>query len=173
MRIRRVMLRRSRYWSSGRAPKPTLADNMSGFDNRLRVEKRDGSSLFVSPARSAVGFGLERLPGRAANTPSASPQGAASGPWSLSVDRWVPRLHQCRCRLPYPMDGARREGSGRAGRFLSTGLGQDLNGSLRSRHLLPPLALLAAANSHGVRNAQGIGAFSQVRTGLNPAVASS
>jgi hypothetical protein len=31
--------RRSRYWSLGRAPKPTLVDNMSGFDNRLRVEK--------------------------------------------------------------------------------------------------------------------------------------
>jgi hypothetical protein len=32
----------------------------------------------------------------------------------LSVDRWVPRLQLCRCRLPYSTDGARRQGSGRA-----------------------------------------------------------
>ena len=165
------MLRLSRYWSLGRAPKPTLADNMSGFDNRLRVEKAR-LVLSVSPARSAVGFGLERTPGRAANTASASPQGAASGPWSLSVDRWVPRLQLCRCRLPNPTDGARREGSGRAGR-LSTSLGQDRNGSLRSRHLLPTLALLAAANPNSVLNAQEIEAFSQVQTVRNRAVASS
>ena len=36
--------------------------------------------LSVTPARLAVGFGLKRTPGRAANTASASPQGAASGP---------------------------------------------------------------------------------------------
>ena len=74
---------------------------------------------------------------------------------------------------PYPTDGARREGSGRAGRFLSTSLGQDRNGSLRSRHLLPTLALLVAANPNSVLNAQEIRAFSQVQTVLNPAVASS
>jgi len=32
----------------------------------------------------------------------------------LSVDRWVPHLQLCRCRLPYSTDGARRQGSGRA-----------------------------------------------------------
>ena len=35
-----------------------------------------------------------------------------------SVDRWVPRLQLCRCRLLCPKDGARREGSGRAGPLL-------------------------------------------------------
>jgi hypothetical protein len=42
------MLRLSRYWSLGRAPKPTLADNMSGFDNRLRVERYGAAMIGYS-----------------------------------------------------------------------------------------------------------------------------
>ena len=47
---------------------------------------------------------------------------------------------------------------------LSTSLRQDRNGSQRSRHLLPTLALLAVANPNSVLNAQEIEAFSQVQT---------
>ena len=54
-----------------------------------------------------------------------------------------------------------------------TSLGQDRNGSLRSRHLLPTLALLAAANPNSGLTAQEIEAFSQVQTVRNPPVASS
>jgi len=56
---------------------------------------------------------------------------------------------------------------------FSTSLGQDRNGSLRSRHLLPTLALWAAANPNSVLNAQKIEASSQVQTVRNPPVASS
>ena len=56
---------------------------------------------------------------------------------------------------------------------FSTSLGQDRNGSLRSRHLLPTSAFLAAANPNSVLNAQEIEAFSQVQTVRNSAVASS
>jgi hypothetical protein len=52
-----------------------------------------------------------------------------------------------------------QDGPGR----LSTSLGQDRNGSLRSRHLLPTLALLAAAIPNSVLNPQEIEAFSQVQ----------
>jgi len=62
-----------------------------------------------------------------------------------------------------------QDGPGR----LSTSLGQDRNGSLRSGHVLPTLALLAAANPNSVLNAQEIEAFSQVQTVHYPAVASS
>jgi len=62
-----------------------------------------------------------------------------------------------------------QDGPGR----LSTSLGQDRNGSLRSGHVLPRLALLAAANPNSVLNAQEIEAFSQVQTVRYPAVASS
>ena len=54
-----------------------------------------------------------------------------------------------------------------------TSLGQDRNGSLQSRHLLPTSALLGAANSNSFLNAQEIEAFSQVQTVRNSDVASS
>jgi hypothetical protein len=73
--------------------------------------------------------------------------------------------------LPNGWGSARRVRTGLA-RF-STSLGQDRNGSLRSRHLLPTLALPAAANPNSVLNAQEIEAFPQVQTVRNPAVASS
>ena len=62
-----------------------------------------------------------------------------------------------------------QDGPGR----LSTSLGRDRNGSLRSGHVFPTLALLAAANPNSVLNAQEIEAFSQVQTVRYPAVASS
>ena len=55
------------------------------------------SSLYA-PTRSAVGFGLERLPGLGRIQPnrlkitSASPQGTVRFQVD-PVDRWVPRLH--------------------------------------------------------------------------------
>ena len=106
---------------------------------------------------------------------TASPQGAASGSWS-HISRWTggsPASIQVvrRCPVHQRMEfGAKgKDGPGR----LSTSLGQDRNGSLRSGHVFPTLALLAAANPNSVLNAQEIVAFPQVQTVRNPAVASS
>ena len=58
--------RRSRYWSLGRAPKPTLVDNMSGFDNRPRVEKARWvlSVCFAREVSCRVRAGEAARPGR-------------------------------------------------------------------------------------------------------------
>src|SRR6478672_2453869 len=48
--------------------------------------------LLCAPTRSAVGFGLERLPGRARH--GFTPRGRKRLlVLCISVDRWVPRLH--------------------------------------------------------------------------------
>src|SRR6476619_2798585 len=48
--------------------------------------------LLCAPTRSAVGFGLERLPGRVGH--GFTPRGRKRLlVLSVSVDRWVPRLH--------------------------------------------------------------------------------
>ena len=73
--------------------------------------------------------------------------------------------------LPNGWSSARRVRTGQAACRLAWV--KTRNGSLRSRHLLPTLALLAAANPNSVLNAKEIEAFSQVQTVLNSAVASS
>ena len=165
------MLRLSRYWSLGRAPKPTLADNMSGFDNRLRVEKRDWSSLF-RPRGQLSGSGWRGRPEGPRIRHRLHPKEPQAAPGPCRWTGGSPASSYVVVVCPTQPMESRREGSGRASR-LSTSLGQDRNGSLRSRHLLPTLALLAAANPNSVLNAQEIEAFSQVQTVRNPAVASS
>src|SRR6476646_4029861 len=93
--------------------------------------------LLCAPTRSAVGFGLERLPGRVGH--GFTPRGRK---WllvlSVSVDWWVPRLHpSCSSLSRAPTDGARRGWARRAKRLRVDGLGLNANGSLWSRHLLP------------------------------------
>jgi hypothetical protein len=167
------MLRRSRYWSLGRAPKPTLADNMSGFDNRLRVEKARWvlSVCFAREVSCRVRAGEAARPGReyaigftpgSRKRPLVLVGGTGGSPASSYVVVVCPNQ-----RMEFGAKG--QDGPGR----LSTSLGQDRNGSLRSGHVLPTLALLAAANPNSVLNAQEIEAFSQVQTVRYPAVASS
>src|SRR5271167_1006169 len=75
--------------------------------------------------RSAVGFGLERLPGQRRGpqnpqkTKPTSPQGVARDSGPITVDRWVPRLHPFMV-VPRPMDGAQR---GRWGRNATGQIG--------------------------------------------------
>src|SRR5262245_35292230 len=52
--------------------------------------------LVNAPARSAVGFGLERSPGRRrlwGRRSRLHPKESRAIPGPYSVDRWVPRLH--------------------------------------------------------------------------------
>jgi hypothetical protein len=83
------------------------------------------SSLYA-PTRSAVGFGLERLPGRRLFSgwkrrrlhpkgPHAAPGSDFGGPVGSPAS-----IHGV-CRCPRPMDGARREGEGRARRWERLG----------------------------------------------------
>src|SRR5919109_4371905 len=72
--------------------------------------------LFLSyaPTRSAVGFGLERSPGRVGH--GFTPRNRKRFQVLIcSVDRWVPRLHpSCSSLFRAPTDGARRGWARRA-----------------------------------------------------------
>src|SRR5271167_5266015 len=83
--------------------------------------------------RSAVGFGLERLPGQRRGpqnpqkTKPTSPQGVARDSGPITVDRWVPRLH--------PL-------------MVSPGLWMEL--SAVGRGGTPPIAWRASADASGL-----------------------
>jgi hypothetical protein len=90
-------------------------------------------SSLHAPTRSAVGFGLERLPGRrlfpggnvvgfTPTGPQAAPRSYVGGPVGSPAS-----IHGVR-RCPRPMDGARRERVGKARHWESSaGLGHDGN----------------------------------------------
>ena len=131
--------------------------------------------LSSTPARSAVGFGLERLPGRrrrndAGFTPRS--RNSAPGP-TCSVDRWVPRLRPKLFVVGWSrLDGARRD-RGTAGHPIEVeGLGSDRNGSVRWRHLLPVTAFPRTANPKEALNPQEFRVFLQVFPALHHLVAS-
>src|SRR6478752_7944473 len=98
-------------------------------------------SALYAPTRSAVGFGLERLPGRPIVSgwkrrrlhpkgPQAAPGSDVGGPVGSPAS-----IHGVR-RCPRPMDGVRREKEGEARRWERLGwLGHDRNVWRRSRHL--------------------------------------
>ena len=90
------------------------------------------SSLYA-PTRSAVGFGLERLPGRrlfpGGNVAGFTPRGRKRLQGPISVDRLgPPPPSTVFVGVPRPMDGVRRERAGRAAAGKgSAGLGHDAN----------------------------------------------
>ncbi len=67
--------------------------------------------LSSAPARSAVGFGLERLPGRRRrNDAGFTPRNRIGSKSASSADRWVPRLRpNCSSLAAARLDGARRD----------------------------------------------------------------
>src|SRR6185369_9189142 len=97
--------------------------------------------LLYAPTRSAVGFGLERLPGRAGHGFTPRGRKRLLVPY-ISVDRWVPRLHPgCSSLSRTPTDGVRRGWARRAKRLQVDGLGLNANGSRWARHLLTDSAV--------------------------------
>src|SRR6478735_8018482 len=101
--------------------------------------------LLCAPTRSAVGFGLERSPGRVGH--GFTPRGRKRLlVLCKSVDRWVPRLHpSCSSLSRASTDGARRGWARGAKRLRVDGLGLNANGSHWSRHLLTSPAILLQA----------------------------
>src|SRR5271166_3395697 len=136
------------------------------------------SSLYA-PARSAVGFGQERPPGRLnalGEFSTTSPRGAAKRPqvgrsW-FGGPGWVPRLHPWFRGCPCPTDGVRRERQGRPTVMGPDGLMDDRNGSGHICHLLPNTAFRLTANSKSALKAQEEVVFSQVSLLLHRSVAS-
>src|SRR4029077_14764720 len=102
--------------------------------------------LLCAPTRSAVGFGLERLPGRVGHV--FTPRGRKRLlVLSVSVDRWVPRLHpSCSSLSVHQRMELRGGGHGRPNDYGVDGLGLNANGSLWSRHLLPRSVIRPQAN---------------------------
>src|SRR6476620_7870015 len=102
--------------------------------------------LLCAPTRSAVGFGLERLPGRVGH--GFTPRGRKRLlVLSVSVDGGSPASIQVvrRCPVHQRMElGA--VGHGRPNDYGVDGLGLNANGSLWSRHLLPSSVIRPRAN---------------------------
>ena len=138
---------------------------------RCRLLMARVSSL-DEPTRSAVGFGLERLPGRrlfpGGNVAGFTPRGRKRLQGPISVDRLGPPPPSTGvCWCPRPMDGVRLEREGKARRWKrSAGLGHDANVWRRSRHLWRNQHFLLRANLERPLKSHDTSAFPQVRTHL-------